>query len=66
MNIQDAIAAFDTAEAESLVVVESGDQWRPIGILTEAHAMRRYAENPSSAGARPSAMFDQRRETSQE
>jgi chloride channel protein, CIC family len=44
MNIQDAIAAFDLAEAESLAVVESGDQWRPIGILTEAHAMRRYAE----------------------
>src|ERR1700730_18403522 len=44
MNIQDAIAAFDTAEAESLAVVESGDEWRPIGILTEAHAMRRYAE----------------------
>jgi chloride channel protein, CIC family len=44
MNIQEAIAAFDTAEAESLVVVDSGDQWRPIGILTEAHAMRRYAE----------------------
>jgi CIC family chloride channel protein len=44
MNIQEAIAVFDTAEAESLVVVESGDDWRPIGILTEAHAMRRYAE----------------------
>ena len=44
MNIHEAIAAFDTAEAESLVVVESGDQWRPIGILSEAHAMRRYAE----------------------
>jgi chloride channel protein, CIC family len=44
MNIQEAIAAFDVAEAESLVVVESGEDWRPIGILTEAHAMRRYAE----------------------
>jgi CIC family chloride channel protein len=44
MNIQEAIAAFDVAEAESLVVVESGDDWRPIGTLTEAHAMRRYAE----------------------
>jgi len=43
MNIQQAIAAFDVAEAESLAVVESGDN-RPIGILTEAHAMRRYAE----------------------
>ena len=43
MNIQEAIAIFDTAEAESLAVVETGDQ-RPVGILTEAHAMRRYAE----------------------
>src|SRR5205085_1946646 len=34
MNIQEAIAAFDQAEAESLVVVESGEQWRPIGILS--------------------------------
>jgi CIC family chloride channel protein len=33
MNIQDAIAVFDVA-----------DERRPIGLLTEAHAMRRYAE----------------------
>jgi CIC family chloride channel protein len=44
MNIQEAIAVFDAAEAESLVVVENGGEHRPIGILTEAHAMRRYAE----------------------
>src|SRR3981189_1799260 len=44
MNIREAIAVFDTAEAESLVVVEAGGEQRPIGILTEAHAMRRYAE----------------------
>jgi CIC family chloride channel protein len=44
MNIQEAIAVFDTAEAESLVVVETGGERRPIGILSEAHAMRRYAE----------------------
>jgi CIC family chloride channel protein len=44
MNIQETIAAFDAAEAESLAVVEGGDEHRPIGILTEAHAMRRYAE----------------------
>jgi chloride channel protein, CIC family len=43
MNIREAIAAFDVTEAESLTVIETGDQ-RPIGILTEAHAMRRYAE----------------------
>src|SRR5579859_2761412 len=39
MNIREAIAAFDLTEAESLTVVESGDN-RPIGVLTEAHAMR--------------------------
>jgi CIC family chloride channel protein len=44
MNIQDAIAVFDVAEAESLAVVEAGGERRPIGLLTEAHAMRRYAE----------------------
>jgi chloride channel protein, CIC family len=44
MNIQEAIATFDVAEAESLAVVENSDEHRPIGILTEAHAMRRYAE----------------------
>jgi CIC family chloride channel protein len=44
MNIQEAIAIFDRAEAESLVVAEGDGERRPIGILTEAHAMRRYAE----------------------
>jgi CIC family chloride channel protein len=44
MNIQEAIAVFDAAEAESLAVVEAGGEHRPIGTLTEAHAMRRYAE----------------------
>jgi CIC family chloride channel protein len=44
MNIQEAIAVFDTAEAETLAVVEADGEHRPIGILSEAHAMRRYAE----------------------
>jgi chloride channel protein, CIC family len=44
MNIQEAIAVFDAAEAESLVVVESGGERQPIGTLSETHAMRRYAE----------------------
>jgi chloride channel protein, CIC family len=44
MNIQEAIAVFDAAEAESLAVVDSdGERW-PIGVLSEAHALRRYAE----------------------
>jgi chloride channel protein, CIC family len=44
MNIQEAIAVFDAAEAESLVVVAAGGEHCPIGILSEAHAVRRYAE----------------------
>jgi CIC family chloride channel protein len=44
MNIQEAIVVFDAAEAESLAVVEADGEHRPVGILTEAHAMRRYAE----------------------
>jgi CIC family chloride channel protein len=44
MNIQEAIAVFDAAEAETLAVVETDGQHRPIGVLSEAHAMRRYAE----------------------
>ena len=44
MNIQEAIAVFDAAEAELLAVVEADGERRPVGILTEAHAMRRYAE----------------------
>ncbi|MGF6305936.1 CIC family chloride channel protein [Bradyrhizobium sp. i1.8.4] len=44
MNVQEAIAVFDAAEAESLAVIEGEGDRRPIGLLTEAHAMRRYAE----------------------
>jgi CIC family chloride channel protein len=44
MNIQEAIAVFDAAEAESLAVVDTDGEHQPIGILSEAHAMRRYAE----------------------
>ncbi|WP_424629685.1 chloride channel protein [Bradyrhizobium sp. SYSU BS000235] len=44
MNVKQAVAAFDAAEAESLAVVDSAHQRRVIGILTEAHTLRRYAE----------------------
>jgi len=44
MNVKQAVATFDTAEAESLAVVDSADRGQVIGILTEAHALRRYAE----------------------
>jgi CIC family chloride channel protein len=44
MDVRRAVSAFDTAEAESLAVVNSAVDRRVIGILTEAHALRRYAE----------------------
>jgi CIC family chloride channel protein len=44
MNVQQAVAAFDGAESESLAVVDSHDRGRVVGVLTEAFALRRYAE----------------------
>jgi CIC family chloride channel protein len=44
MNIKQAVRAFDRTEAEALVVVNSRAERRVIGLLTEAHALRRYAE----------------------
>jgi CIC family chloride channel protein len=44
MNVKDAIAAFDKTESEALAVVDDPASRKVLGILTEAHAMRRYAE----------------------
>ena len=44
MNVQQAVAAFDRAEAEALAVVDAPDRRSVIGLLTEAYALRRYAE----------------------
>lgn len=43
-NVQEAVAAFDRAEAETLAVLDTLDRGRVIGVLTEAHVLRRYAE----------------------
>jgi chloride channel protein, CIC family len=43
MAIKEAVLAFDRAEAEALAVVDSYPDRRVIGLLTEAHALRRYA-----------------------
>ena len=43
MAIKDAVLAFDRAEAESLPVVNSYLDRRVVGLLTEAHALRRYS-----------------------
>jgi len=44
MTIKSAVEAFDQAEAEALAVVDTKVARRPVGLLTEAHALRRYAE----------------------
>ena len=44
MTIKDAVALFETAEADALAVVDSTDSRRVIGLLTEQHALRRYSE----------------------
>jgi CIC family chloride channel protein len=43
MAIKEAVLAFDRAEAEALAVVDSYDDRRVIGFLSEAYALRRYA-----------------------
>jgi len=43
-NVREAAAAFDRAEAESLAVVDSPVERQVIGLLSEAHTLRRYAE----------------------
>ncbi|HEY4922590.1 MAG TPA: chloride channel protein [Xanthobacteraceae bacterium] len=44
MNVREAAAAFDRAEAESLAVVDSPVSRHAIGLLSESHTLRRYAE----------------------
>jgi len=44
MSAQEAIAAFDRFEAEALPVVDSIERRQVIGLLSEAHALRRYSE----------------------
>jgi CIC family chloride channel protein len=44
MNVREAAAAFDRAEAESLAVVDSPVSGQVVGLLSETHTLRRYAE----------------------
>jgi chloride channel protein, CIC family len=41
-TVQEAVAAFDRAESEALVVVDAPSSRRVLGTLSEAHALRRY------------------------
>lgn len=44
MTIKEAVALFETAEADALAVVDGTESRRVIGLLTEQHALRRYSE----------------------
>jgi CIC family chloride channel protein len=44
MSIKEAVETFDTSEAEALAVVQSAENHQVVGLLTEAYALRRYAE----------------------
>jgi len=48
-NVKDAIALFDRTETEALAVVDDPQSRRVLGLLTEAHAVRRYAEELDKA-----------------
>ena len=44
MTAKEAVTVFENSEAEALAVVQSPEQRHVIGLLTEAHALRRYSE----------------------
>jgi CIC family chloride channel protein len=44
MTAQEAIATFDRFEAEALAVVDSLERREVVGLLSETHALRRYAD----------------------
>ncbi len=44
MTAQEAIAAFERYEAEALAVVDSLERRQVTGLLSEAHALRRYSD----------------------
>ena len=44
MNAKEAMALFEAAEAEALAVLDGTKTRRVVGLLTEAHLLRRYGE----------------------
>jgi CIC family chloride channel protein len=49
MNIKQAMAVFDATESEALAVVDTPEDRKVIGLLTEGYALRRYAEELDKA-----------------
>jgi CIC family chloride channel protein len=44
MTIKEAVAMFENAESDALVVVDGAETRQVIGLLTEQYALRRYSE----------------------
>lgn len=44
MNAKQAVQSFDKFESEELAVLDTAASRRVVGVLTEAHTLRRYAE----------------------
>ena len=44
MTIKEAVAMFENAESDALAVVDGIETRKVLGLLTEAHALRRYSE----------------------
>jgi CIC family chloride channel protein len=44
LTAQEAIAAFESYEAEALAVVDTAERRQVIGLLSESHALRRYSD----------------------
>ena len=44
MNVKEALAAFEVAEADALAVVNGPETRQVLGLLTEQYALRRYSE----------------------
>jgi CIC family chloride channel protein len=49
MNIKEAAEVFEDSESEALAVVDSPNSRHVIGLLTEAHVLRRYSEELEKA-----------------
>jgi len=43
MNAKDAARQFDRLETDTIAVVDTRDTRRTVGLLTEAHLLRRYS-----------------------
>jgi CIC family chloride channel protein len=44
MTVKEAMTAFESAESDALAVIQSPENRRVVGLLTESEALRRYSE----------------------